>query len=125
MTDKPVDAVLDEAAVIARLSRELPDWRLENGAIRRKYRTHGWKATTMAVGCVAHLAEAAWHHPEISLSYGWLEVSLRNHAAKGITDKDFALARKIDDVLLWRPGNEDGPLEGTPADPRFAYMRFE
>ena len=50
---------------------------------------------------------------------------LMNHAAKGITDKDFALAAKIEAVVGWQPGAEGGPLEGTPTDPRFAYIKYD
>lgn len=74
---------------------------------------------------VGHLAEAAWHHPDLTASYAWVEVRLMNHAAKGITDKDFALAAKIEAVVGWQPGTEGGPLEGTPTDPRFAYVKYD
>ncbi len=40
-------------------------------------------------------------------------MKLQNHAAGGITDKDFELARKIEDAVLWRP-TTGGALEGTP-----------
>ena len=59
----------------------------------------------MVINTVGHLAEAAWHHPDITASYAWVEVRLMNHAAKGITDKDFELAKKIEDVVQWQPGN--------------------
>lgn len=110
----------------ARLRAELPGWYYEDGWIRRKYRTSGWKSTLMVVNTVGHLAEAAWHHPDLTVSYAFVIVKLVNHAAKGVTDKDFALARKIEDVVGWRPGREEGsPLEGTPDDPRFAYIKYD
>ena len=68
----------------------------------------------MVINTVGHLAEAAWHHPDITASYAWVEVRLQNHAAKGITDKDFELAKKIEDVVHWQPGKDGGALEGTP-----------
>ena len=43
-------------------------------------------------------------------------LKLQNHAAKGITDKDFLLAEKIESVVQWQPSNEDNTLEGTPDD---------
>ena len=52
-------------------------------------------------------------------------VKLQNHAAKGITDKDFALAKKIEDVVQWNPTSEDNTLEGTPDDPRFKYIKYD
>lgn len=120
------EGVLDDATVERRLKEELPAWRLEDGWIRRTYKTASWKSTLMVINTVGHLAEAAWHHPELAASYAWVEVRLQNHAAKGITDKDFELARKIEEVVCWRPGKEPGALEGTPAnDQRFAYIIYD
>jgi 4a-hydroxytetrahydrobiopterin dehydratase len=112
--------------IVRRLKRDLPHWQLENGSIQRKYRTHGWKGTLMVINTVGHLAEAAWHHPDIAASYDWVEVRLQSHSAKGITDKDFELAKKIEDVVQWRPAKENGALEGTPEkDERFAYVKYD
>ncbi len=120
------EKALPENEVVDRLARELPHWRYENGWIRRRYKTHSWKGTLMVVNTVGHLAEAAWHHPDIAASYAWVEVKLMTHTAKGITDKDFDLARKIEEVVCWRPGKEGGALEGTPAqDQRFAYIKYD
>ena len=107
------------------LKSNLPNWFYENGWIRRKYKTSGWKGTLMVVNTVGHLAEAAWHHPDISASYAFVIVKLQNHAAKGITDKDFLLAKKIEDVIQWNPGEDDTTLEGTPDDPRFKYIKYD
>jgi len=120
-----MERTYDAAEVEARLKAELPHWRLADGAIVRRYRTHGWKGTLMVVNAVGHLAEAAWHHPDLRVAWAWVEVQLSTHSAKGITDKDFALAAKIEEVVLWRPGGESGPLEGTPDDPRHAYLRYD
>ena len=123
--EKRRERTYEDEEVKVRLERELPQWRLENGWIRRKYKTHGWKGTLMLINTVGHLAEAAWHHPDLTASYAWVEVRLMNHAAKGITDKDFELAKKIEDVVLWRPG-ADSALEGTPNDDqRFAYIKYD
>ncbi|MDZ7753811.1 MAG: 4a-hydroxytetrahydrobiopterin dehydratase [Gammaproteobacteria bacterium] len=109
----------------ARLKEELPHWYLENGWIRRKYKTSGWKSTLMVVNTVGHLAEAAFHHPDLTVSYAFVIVKLMNHAAKGVTEKDFALAHKIEEVVTWQPGREEGPLDGTPDDPRFKYIKYD
>jgi 4a-hydroxytetrahydrobiopterin dehydratase len=80
----------------------------------------------MVINAVGHLAEAAWHHPDIAASYAWVEVKLMTHTAKGITDKDFELARKVEEVVGWRPGKQGGALEGTPEnDLRFAYLKYD
>lgn len=123
---QPRDKAMTEAEVEAWLKANLPGWRLEDGWIRRTYKTNSWKGTLMVINAVGHLAEAAWHHPDITASYAWVEVRLMTHTAKGITDKDLALARKIEGVIQWQPGRETGnTLEGTPSDPRFAYIKYD
>ena len=94
----------------------LPGWSAGEGDadIRRTYATSGWKATLMVVNAIGWLAEAAWHHPDLSVSYGSVEVRLTSHDAGGVTDRDLALARRIDEVVGWRPGGEDGPFTGPP-----------
>ena len=114
-----------DAETEERLKEELPHWYLENGWIRRKYKTSGWKATLMVVNTVGHLAEAAFHHPDLTVSYAFVIVKLVNHAAKGITNKDFELAHKIEEVVMWQPGKEGGALEGTPDDARFKYIKYD
>ena len=104
MSERAAERTYTEAEVEERLKEELPQWKLENGWIRRKYKTRSWKGTLMVINTVGHLAEAAWHHPDITASYAWVEVRLMNHAAKGITDKDFELAKKIEEVVQWQPG---------------------
>ncbi|MFV0367173.1 MAG: 4a-hydroxytetrahydrobiopterin dehydratase [Hyphomicrobiaceae bacterium] len=117
---------MPEGEVKAWLEENLPKWRLEDGWIRRTYKTASWKSTLMVVNTVGHLAEAAWHHPDLTVSYAWVEVRLMTHSAKGITAKDLALASKIEDVVQWQPGNEGQGLEGTPQDDqRFAYIKYD
>ncbi len=118
------ERVYAEEEITARLGAELPHWALRDGWLRRKYKTSSWKGTLMVVNAVGHLAEAAWHHPDMTVSYAWVEVRLMTHSAKGITDKDFELARKIEEVVQWRPTG--GALEGTPqGDLRFAYVKYD
>jgi 4a-hydroxytetrahydrobiopterin dehydratase len=91
----------------------LTGWYLEDGWLRRKYNTDGWPSTLMAVNAVGYVCEAAYHHADLAVTWGKLWVKLQNHAAGGITDKDFEVARRIEDTVLWRPA-DDSALEGTP-----------
>jgi 4a-hydroxytetrahydrobiopterin dehydratase len=93
----------------------LPTWRLDGEWITRRYDTDGWPTTLMAVNAVGYLCEAAGHHADLNVSYGNLVVKLATHSAGGITDKDFALARQIEDTVQWRPGS-DSPLSGPMGD---------
>lgn len=79
----------------------------------------------MVIMTVGHLAEAGFHHPDLEASYAFVIVKLQTHSAKGITNKDFELAKKVEEVIMWQPGkDEDSALEGTPEDPRFKYIRY-
>ena len=90
-----------EAETAERL-QALPGWYFEDGWIRRVYKTDGWPTTLMLVNAIGYLAEAAR-----------VTVKLSTHSAGGITQKDFDLARQIEDVTLWRPAT-GGALTGTP-----------
>ena len=123
--NKDKDATYSDAEIEERLQQELPQWYLEEGWIRRKYKTSGWKGTLMVINTVGHLAEVAFHHPDITASYAFVIVKLCTHSAKGVTAKDFELAKKIEEVVMWQPSLEpDGALEGTPDDPRFKYLKY-
>ena len=105
------EPVYDETQIQERL-HALPGWYLEDGWIRRQYKTDGWPTTLMLVNTIAFVAEAAYHHPDLSVTWAKVTVKLKTHSAGGITDKDFALARRIEETVLWRPA--DGALQGTP-----------
>jgi 4a-hydroxytetrahydrobiopterin dehydratase len=91
----------------------LDEWYLEGDSIQRAFETDGWPTTLMAVNAVGFVCEAAYHHADLSVTWGKLSVTLRSHDADGITDKDFAVARQIEATVLWRPA-DDSPLDGTP-----------
>ena len=118
------EKVFNEEEINEELNGVLTHWYYENGWIRRKYKTSGWKSTLMVVNTIGHIAEAAWHHPDLSISYAFVIVKLQNHAAKGITEKDFLLAQEIERVIQWKP-SEEGILDGTPEDPRFKYIKYD
>ncbi len=111
--------------IVTRLAADLPNWTFRDGAIRRNFRTHGWKGTLMAVNAIAHLCEVAWHHPQMTVTYDCVEVALWSHDSGGVTERDFALAAKLDSVLDWRPDTDGGALEGTPSAPQHAYLCYD
>ena len=97
--------------IAARLAA-LPNWAYADGTLQRTFRTADFKATLMLVTTVGHLCEAAWHHPKMVVVYDSLCVKLSTHKPRGITEKDFALAARIDAVLDWRP---ETPFTPPPA----------
>jgi 4a-hydroxytetrahydrobiopterin dehydratase len=103
---------LSEGEIRSRLEA-LPGWYYEDGWIRRVYKTDGWPTTLMLVNQIAYLAEAAWHHPDLSVTWARVTVKLMTHSENGITERDLELARKLEEVVLWRPA-EGTALEGSP-----------
>jgi 4a-hydroxytetrahydrobiopterin dehydratase len=113
MPDAKIPVYSDDEVTRRIEDEKLDGWYLEDGWLRRKYSTDGWPTTLMLVNAIGYLCEAAWHHADLAVTWGKVWVKLKTHSEGGITDKDFALARKIEDVVLWRP-QAGGPLEGTP-----------
>ena len=90
-------------AEIADRLKALPGWRFEGGAIAREYKTDGWSTTLMMVNAIGFFAEAADHHPDLTVSWGKVGVKLSTHSAGGVTASDIELARLIEQTALWRP----------------------
>ena len=110
----------DESQIAQRLE-DLPGWFFEDGWIRRVYKTDGWPTTLMLVNAIGYLAEAAYHHPDLTVTWGRVIVKLSTHSAGGITGKDFELARKIEEVVGWHPAGGSSALTGPPE--RFAVLK--
>jgi 4a-hydroxytetrahydrobiopterin dehydratase len=116
--------IYTESEIQARLQAELPGWRLQDGWIRRKYKTGGWPQTLMAVNALGYLAEAVCHHPDLEVSYAEVHVKLMTHSAKGITDNDLELAKLIEKHLTWQPTPEDDtPFAGYEAMMKKKWVR--
>jgi 4a-hydroxytetrahydrobiopterin dehydratase len=75
------------------------DWERDGNNIVREWKFKDFAEAMAFANRVADAAEADNHHPDI-LVHGWNKVrlSLTNHAAGGLTDVDFEMARKFDEV---------------------------
>ena len=107
------ERVYTEAEVNERIAKDLPGWELREGWLRRAYATPGFAHTLLLANTIGYIAEAAWHHPDLTLGYARVVVKLQTHSAHGITDKDFELAKRIEQIALWKPG-EGSALDGFP-----------
>jgi len=91
--------LLNEEVITDRLQTLNVAWAaIGNDYLVRTYQTKDFDAGVALIKDIAKLANEANHHPDISLSYNRLEVKLSTHDIAGITDKDFALAAKIDQL---------------------------
>lgn len=73
-------------------------WQEKDKALVKEFAFPDFKSALIFVDQVGAIAEAANHHPDIQLSYGKVVISLSTHSEGGITDKDRALAKEIDNV---------------------------
>jgi len=78
----------------------LDGWQLEDGVLVRDWKLEDFAQALDFVQRVGALAEQADHHPDILL-HGWNKVrlTLSTHSEGGITDADFALAGRIDELI--------------------------
>jgi 4a-hydroxytetrahydrobiopterin dehydratase len=88
---------LPTAEIEARL-QPLDGWRLEQGKLHRDFRFQSFVTAFGFMSQVALVAEKLDHHPEWSNVYGRVVVDLTTHDAGGVTDLDFELARRMNEI---------------------------
>ena len=85
LTDEEITAALGRA----------PGWERAGSSITRTVRLGDFRDAMLYAGAVAHLAQAANHHPDIAISWNTVTLTLSTHSAGGLTGADFALAGQI------------------------------
>ena len=91
-------ATLNENDVRKNLE-SLPGWKLAGKAIERQIEFPDFKAAMKFVNTVAEAAEAANHHPDITINYNKVRFALISHDSGGITQRDVKMAGKINELL--------------------------
>ena len=86
---------LNDAQITSALTT-VSEWTRKGAAISRTFQFKDFPAAIQFVNAVAELAEQAWHHPDIDIRWNKVTLTLTTHDAGGLTEKDFALARKFD-----------------------------
>ena len=71
-------------------------WQRKGATIRRTFVFKDFPASVKFVNAIARVAEKAWHHPDIDIRWNKVTLALTTHDAGGLTEKDFALAKKFD-----------------------------
>lgn len=80
---------------------EVPVWKLaaDEKSISREFSFDTFIKAMAFVDRLADLAEYEGHHPDIHLSYTDLRLELSTHAIKGLSENDFILAAKIENLI--------------------------
>ncbi|HTA01531.1 MAG TPA: 4a-hydroxytetrahydrobiopterin dehydratase [Streptosporangiaceae bacterium] len=86
--------VLTDEQVSERLG-DVPGWSRQGDSIVHVQTLADFRAAVLYVGAVAYIAEAANHHPDITIEWSKVTLTLSTHSAGGLTVNDFALAEQI------------------------------
>jgi 4a-hydroxytetrahydrobiopterin dehydratase len=84
---------------ITQALQDVPHWTRDDHSITRAVEAPSFLEAIDLVGVVGRAAEAADHHPDIDIRWRRVTFTLSTHSEGGLTEKDFALAREIDDAV--------------------------
>jgi 4a-hydroxytetrahydrobiopterin dehydratase len=87
-----------EEAEVRQALRDLPDWRMEGGKLRRVYRFRDFVEAWGFMSAAALLIQQMDHHPEWSNVYHTVTVDLVTHDAGGVSARDVELAQKLESL---------------------------
>lgn len=73
-------------------------WSHAGKALHKKYTFKSFMPAIGFVNKIAEAAEKAEHHPDITINYSVVSISLSTHSEGGVTGKDFELAKQIDQI---------------------------
>ena len=90
-------AALSNEAIHRGLSK-MPGWSYQGKDLRKMYTFKSFLQGIEFVNKIAQAAESADHHPDITINYNVVGISLSTHSEGGVTAKDFDLASKIDQI---------------------------
>jgi 4a-hydroxytetrahydrobiopterin dehydratase len=87
--------LLDDEAIESRLA-ELEGWERDGDAIAKTFKCGDFVGSVKFVRKLVEPAEDMGHHPDLSLSWDEVRITITTHAAGGLTENDFELAKRID-----------------------------
>lgn len=81
--------------------KQVPGWHVVEGHhLQRDFSFPDFKSALMFVNQVGDIAETQGHHPEIKFTWGKARVTIWTHKVNGLTESDFILAAKINNLPL-------------------------
>jgi 4a-hydroxytetrahydrobiopterin dehydratase len=90
-------ALLSNAEIQEKI-KGMQGWSSVGNTIQKKYTFASFLPAIAFVNKIAQAAERADHHPDITINYNQVGISLSTHSKGGVTDKDFNLAGQIDQI---------------------------
>jgi 4a-hydroxytetrahydrobiopterin dehydratase len=83
---------------LATLEKQVDGWKIEDHHITRSFKFPDFREALKFVNRIGELAEEQGHHPDIFLAWGKAEITTWTHKINGLTESDFILAAKIDQL---------------------------
>jgi 4a-hydroxytetrahydrobiopterin dehydratase len=87
--------LLSDEEIASRLD-QLDGWERQGDAIRKSFDRGDFVGSVEFVRAVVEPAEEMGHHPDLSISWSKVEVTITTHSEGGLTENDFELAKRID-----------------------------
>lgn len=79
--------------------KNLDGWKYNDPVIHKSFKFKDFREAFSKMTAIAFVAEDQQHHPDWKNSYNTLEISLTSHDAGGITEKDFKMAKAIEEAI--------------------------
>lgn len=79
---------------------QIPTWDIKDGKVHKKFKFKNFKEAMAFVNKVAEIAQQEGHHPDIYIFYNKVELNLITHAIGGLSENDFIVAAKIDELTI-------------------------
>lgn len=83
---------------IKKLLPEVVGWKRRGAALRRRWIFEDFRCAMKFVNEVARLAERRGHHPDITIRWNTVDLSLTSHEAGGLTRMDFQMAAQLSNL---------------------------
>jgi 4a-hydroxytetrahydrobiopterin dehydratase len=85
-------------------AEQLPDWKIvEEHHIVKSFQFRDFKTALDFVNRIGAVAEQEGHHPDLCLAWGKVDAQIYTHKIKGLTESDFVMAAKIDQLYFAGP----------------------
>jgi 4a-hydroxytetrahydrobiopterin dehydratase len=84
--------------VASRLMEQLDGWSFEQGHLAKSYSFNDFAGALEFVNRIGAISEEQGHHPDIYMTWGKVSVEIWTHKIDGLTESDFILAAKFDEV---------------------------
>jgi 4a-hydroxytetrahydrobiopterin dehydratase len=91
-------SVLSDEDVQAKLAELGDGWEKYGNSLRREFKFDDFSGAVDFVNRLTPTANELNHHPDLFITWGLVRVSLISHSEHGITEKDFELAKKLDEL---------------------------